>query len=93
MTAEHILERALNFAGNGIQNPLQCLAEVGRVSCGDIHLLPEHKAKHDCPFAAEHRRAFMAAVAAAGGGFLHSFTGDTVQLFRDALFNVQMGVQ
>lgn len=95
MTAEQLLERGINLAGNGMTNPLQVFAELARLTCGDTHFVPL-PAIHICAHAAEHRRILFTAQAVAGGSLTtwsqtHQTPEDTVELLEDTLFKLQVG--
>jgi hypothetical protein len=100
MTTEQMLERAINIAGNGIKNPNVVISELVKIFCENPREHFDIRApKHVCPDLWHFVRFHAAAMKAAGGSLVewyglngsHRTLADTVRLFEDALFDVQVG--
>lgn len=100
MTAEQLLERGMNLAGNGLLNPLAILADLALVHCGPDHFkkVAGELAPHSCGLAGDgYGVAYHALVRAAGSTLSRWYglggrrTAEVVCLFQDALFDVQLG--
>lgn len=88
MSAERVLERAVQVAGAGLKNPLLVLAEVAKRmdASGDTG-------------GVDHAGALIAVEKVAGCSLVDWYgatggertVGETVELFADALFELQIG--
>ena len=95
MTAEQLLERGLNMAENGVVSPLVIVTELALLTCGTEHFAKDARGRlvpHSC--GGDHAGVWSALSHAAGGSLvawcLQVSPRDTVQLFRDALFAIQL---